>query len=850
MPRQNLVLNDFSGGFNNYQNPRDLQLNEMPTCQGVTFVRRNSIESVGSFATHKDDGSSSMTQAATISGGYGLFSFETDYSPISYEAVDTSQSTNIYFDNGNGDGDSGGTIVGTISDADHVIVSSDSNSGLLDTIDTSIVPGNQIKISGTVKNNGIYTVRAVGDSVSSRDLDDGGSSSGTANIIVVDETSNSFSAEVIAANATTNGAVSVVTHTLGENLLILSDVANGNLDAYTKSNNTFNNAQITTMETITTGSAQSPEYGFYSVDNATRVSDGKISPNQSVQWYGFISRHHFKGVQHSSTDLKGSNTLFRDFYSKDNKLSPPTFARTATSDTYPSSNIGFSVNYDSTNSNTNSTWFTETFKIALSFIYDGNQESLLYIPTSNNTLATVSGNDLQLRVMAKIGTNAGYDPRITGGRMYIKPADIENDPWTLLFDVNLETGVSGGLFGDKTGWTASSAQQVYSDITLLNPNIDTYESINGYPPDVNSNSIGLKGEGWKSGVIANRRAFVANVRIKNEYDNNISAHGDRIMYSMPNKFDTFPSFNFIDVVKGDAEAYLKVDSYADRLLCFKHHSVQIVNVSSPSDANWFLEDNIKNNGVAHPAAVFNTSKGIVWANNKGFFLYNGSSIQDLTSNKINGKTWDFFITDYSIVGYDARSQMAMVIRDSENSGANQGDAYMYDFKTGAWSFVLDLLTASAGSYTNFITDYNGNLAIGVQSSSNILIKEFQDYTLYNLAVNDFQVRTKDIDFGLPSVVKKIYSVTVTYKSDNAQTQPIKYALDGGTSYTALNGNFIATSNNYKVLKATPSSILSCESISIQIVNPTNASGSSSGVQINDISIEYRVLRNKLASSDT
>ena len=148
------------------------------------------IRNCGFFQDYDDvvDGyQDSALTGREVQPGYGLFSFETDYSPISYEAVDASQSTNIYFDNGNGDGDSGGTIVGTISDADHVIVSSDSNSGLLDTIDTSIVPGNQIKISGTVKNNGIYTVRAVGDSVSSRDLDDGGSSSGTANIIVVDE---------------------------------------------------------------------------------------------------------------------------------------------------------------------------------------------------------------------------------------------------------------------------------------------------------------------------------------------------------------------------------------------------------------------------------------------------------------------------------------------------------------------------------------------------------------------------------------------------------------------------------------------------------------------------------------
>ena len=63
------------------------------------------------------------------------------------------------------------------------------------------------------------------------------------------------------------------------------------------------------------------------------------------------------------------------------------------------------------------------------------------------------------------------------------------------------------------------------------------------------------------------------------------------MYSMPNKFDTFPSYNYIDVVKGDAENYVKLEEFADRLLAFKQKSVQVINISSPSDTNWFLEEN-------------------------------------------------------------------------------------------------------------------------------------------------------------------------------------------------------------------------------------------------------------------
>ena len=74
-------------------------------------------------------------------------------------------------------------------------------------------------------------------------------------------------------------------------------------------------------------------------------------------------------------------------------------------------------------------------------------------------------------------------------------------------------------------------------------------------------------------VVTNRRAFVANVRIVNPITNEATVYGDRIMYSMPNKFDTFPSYNYIDVVKkGDIENYVKLEEFADRLLQYLNKS--------------------------------------------------------------------------------------------------------------------------------------------------------------------------------------------------------------------------------------------------------------------------------------
>ena len=118
------------------------------------------------------------------------------------------------------------------------------------------------------------------------------------------------------------------------------------------------------------------------------------------------------------------------------------------------------------------------------------------------------------------------------------------------------------------------------------------------------------------------------------------------------------------------------------------------------------------------------------------------------------------------------------------------------------------------------------------------MKEWSD-DMRDVATNNFSITTKDFDFGEPGRMKKIYSVIITYKSDNAQTQPIYYAVDGSDSFSSqLTGNFTANTS-WAVLRATAATPIECQSIRFKVKNPTNGTGSTAGIQINDISIEYR-----------
>ena len=84
---------------------------------------------------------------------------------------------------------------------------------------------------------------------------------------------------------------------------------------------------------------------------------------------------------------------------------------------------------------------------------------------------------------------------------------------------------------------------------------------------------------------------------------------------------------------------------------------------------------------------------------------------------------------------------------------------------------------------------------------------------------------------------------MTYRTaSGSQTTPISYATDGGTTYTALNGNITDTSGAWTVSKFYPSTPIECQSIKFKITNPTQVTT----LEINDMSVEYRQIHKRVA----
>ena len=530
---------------------------------------------------------------------------------------------------------------------------------------------------------------------------------------------------------------------------------------------------------------------------------------------------------------------------------------------------GQAFNIGVTEDTSSGLWPENNWEFWQTFIYDGSQESLPVIvgdgaltsslaeavfPASGNT----TGN-LGLKVSTY--WDVAYNGRVSGGRVYIRQKNSA-DPLTLFLDVDIVKGARTSMLDDHTPWTYETGDGFFvTGLISEGPNIDTYTSLNGFSSEEGFISIGKKGDFYKASVVSGRRTFIANVTHKNKNNESIH-HGDRIMYSEINKFDTFLESNFIDVSKGDFGEYVALQAYADRLLAFKHNLLHIINISSPNPSSWFLESTVQHAGVSHSFSVTKTEFGIAWVNEFGCFMYDGQSTNNLLTNKLAVDNSTSSVTAWAeyfsgsanvkdvMIGYDALSNSLIIFGSPDDGTTTSNKGFIYCFNTGGWTLHTNIFTDSE-TYTNFINDWNNNLTIGFQTDADSM--SFQKYLPVSKAQDGQILVTRDIDFGQPALKKKIYKVIVTYRSSVEQQTPIEYAVDGTKSFsdfaTGSNitpqgdsggaGYLESTGNSgadWDVATFTANSVVTCQSIQFKFNPP------SSGLfEINDITIEYRVI---------
>ena len=478
-----------------------------------------------------------------------------------------------------------------------------------------------------------------------------------------------------------------------------------------------------------------------------------------------------------------------------------------------------------------------------------------------------------------------YPDRVSGGRIYIREKET-NDDWILFADIDITKGVRANLNGDYNPWVqdaedgatvqnfritstanttkgnrgfhATTPASNYWILKHKSPSLDTYASLNGFPQSTKQISFGDLGTGYKTAVVCNRRAFVANV-LYNEgnlaSEEEFDHFGDRIMFSQIGRYDTFPNTNSIDVIKGDGEDYVKLESYGDRILAFKQRTLQILNVASSSPANWFLEDNVEFAGIANPYSICKGEAGVVWANLNGVFLYNGSQVINLVEGKISASEWSTFCANKTMVlGYEPKEDQVIIIDRADASL----HGYVYNLKTKSFSYGKHLAPNSSGSFTpiitNFVNTSKGQLisAYDVQStnlaSAGNNTVHFTEWDESPSTFGHYKLTTPDFNFNSPSTIKKIYKIYIHYRSTANVTVTaamVYYQVNQNNTWTAFNAGSMARSESsgagYDIAVFTPSATFECQSVAIKI-EPTVTTG----LYINDIQIEYRNVRKRVS----
>ena len=450
-------------------------------------------------------------------------------------------------------------------------------------------------------------------------------------------------------------------------------------------------------------------------------------------------------------------------------------------------------------SGTDGLWPASTYTFGASYVYYGNQESKISTGLTNISAdGTITLTDGQFpNISVSIGDGDVKLAEIQGMRIYLRDINNPDDEFTMLLDIDFEQGSRISLaddfdsFEDKSGYNVTNdSKNVNSDTrayAIKQPGLDTYATINGYSSDEKEISFnGNSAYGYKTAVVANQRAFVGNIDYVDS-EGRTKVMGDRIQYTPVRKYDLFPQSFYLDIGTNDGDEIVKLAEFKDKLFVYKKDKLFVINIASGSDAGWYVEAELENRGVQSPGAVCKSDLGLVWVNEHGMFSYS-EGIQKLSST-IDDATWETNIEPTTaIVGYVPKKNQILVIGDTNDTSPV---GYLYDIQTNSIVNINSTSVLEGDKVSNFVV-YGEELVCLADSGT------FKRYDP-TPAAQTIDIKTKEIDFELPSVDKRFYSIYATYEDGNAAV--ISAGLDGAapsdiflddTNANALNATSMGT----------------------------------------------------------
>ena len=480
--------------------------------------------------------------------------------------------------------------------------------------------------------------------------------------------------------------------------------------------------------------------------------------------------------------------------------------------------VVFGIKYNDPDDMGTGTWETKTYTFYGTYIYDGSQESnafslgsqavtadtVLYI----GLLVSYSDNDDNAN---HADTESGLifddgleiNPRITGGRLYFSDPDDGDGILYHMLDFSFENGcrkVGEQAWTDWDDVHEDAHHETYECPDTVNSNMDangfkfedppkfvTYDTINGYGPYEDLNPE------FNCATMVGKRMYIGNVKI------NGTVHNDRIMRSPVNfegkpQYDTFPETHFLEVGADDGDTIIELVSDADKLMVFKEGSVSVLNVGKFGGE--YIENTFQYVGIKHRCQTVKTQYGVCWATNTGCYMLQQGKLVNLIEGKIlisgtikgyqKNMTWtieDTAANYMPAIGYlPKESKLIIAVNIHPDADSRQNDCWMYDFKTQSWSYLAGSLSNTQLFRSNFINNHAGGLYQTAASIAPASVVDDDKQLFYwntnSTSKAEARYATKDINFGDPALIKKVYKVGLTFKTEGTTNMIPLYSIDG------------------------------------------------------------------------
>jgi len=477
------------------------------------------------------------------------------------------------------------------------------------------------------------------------------------------------------------------------------------------------------------------------------------------------------------------------------------------------------------------------YYIFASFLYDDGSETKLtpvsdsaanqgtddgstLLSSAHTIKATTTSADVYQKMVIKQVFIDGTEmftnfPRVHGARFYYSEADgadgnlIGNDKY-LFAELDFRYGLmltseygNWHLFDDDSGAPAQiqvlnarsdddTADAADGTLSIsVPPTSFTYYSLNLFNQEEIKDDLL-----WKTSTIGNGIAFIGNVKYDGrEYPDTMlySGAGETASGSNYPMWGTFPvDSNRIDI-PGAAGEITALKWTSNRVLQFRKNALYVVNLESVLEPR--VEGVYQGMGVHGQYAVTETPFGVAWVNDTGAYAYNSEAKKaySLTIGRLD--TEDFQANSphaNTKIGYDDRSKMLIITNATKYD--TDGYHYAYSFVTDAWCTWNANKAHASNVTTNFAIDHDGYLTGAVeadgqgQGGGTGTTSNVYKWSTAAQAAQTVDYITKDIDFGKPSLDKRLYTLYISYTGGDGQSAlNVYFRVNGKEGTDITNG---------------------------------------------------------------